>query len=112
MNWLRPWFRKEVPNRPRVTLYTRLRCHLCEDAHRVLTEEQRRFGFAMEVRDIDADTELTREFGECVPVVAVNGRVHLRGGINRVLLRRILARYPSPPDSCETGRDGGSAGPS
>jgi glutaredoxin len=112
MVWRNRWFRKEVPNRARVTLYTRQNCHLCEDAHRVLTEEQWRYGFAMEVRDIDLDAELKREFGECVPVVAVNGRVHLRGGINRVLLRRILAHYPSLPDSCETGRDGGSAGPS
>jgi hypothetical protein len=44
----------------------------------------------METKDVDESEQLTCDFGNCVPVVAVNGKVRFRGHINEVLLRRIL----------------------
>ena len=73
-----------------LVLYTRQGCHLCEDAWELLEEARRRYGFALRQVDIDDDPELVREHGECVPVVAVNGRVRFRGVVNRVLLKRLL----------------------
>ena len=57
----------------RVTLYTRAGCHLCEEAERVLRQEQAGGGFRLELVDIDRDPELARRYGVRVPVVAVDG---------------------------------------
>lgn len=56
-----------------VTLYTRVGCHLCEQAEQVLRSEQRTIPFALITVDIDRDPELVRRYGVRVPVVAVDG---------------------------------------
>jgi glutaredoxin len=56
-----------------VTLYTRIGCHLCEEAERVLRQEQAVTLFRLELVDIDRDPELVRRYGVRVPVVAVDG---------------------------------------
>jgi glutaredoxin len=57
----------------RVTLYTRVGCLLCEEAERVLQEEQAATPFQLDLVDIDRDPELARRYGVRVPVVAVDG---------------------------------------
>jgi glutaredoxin len=57
----------------RVTLYTRVGCHLCEEAERVLRREQAAAGFGLELVDVDRHPELARRYGVRVPVVAVDG---------------------------------------
>ena len=68
--------RPALPLRPmiEVILYTRLGCHLCEEAERVLRAEQAATPFRLELVDIDRDPELVRRYGVRVPVVAVDGR--------------------------------------
>jgi glutaredoxin len=56
-----------------VTLYTRVGCHLCEEAERVLRAEQAATPFRLELLDVDGDPELVRRYGLRVPVVAVDG---------------------------------------
>jgi glutaredoxin len=56
-----------------VVLYTRLGCHLCEEAERVLREQRASVGFDLELVDVDRDPELARRYGVRVPVVAVDG---------------------------------------
>jgi glutaredoxin len=56
-----------------VVLYTRLGCHLCEEAERVLREQRAAVGFDLELVDVDRDPELARRYGVRVPVVAVDG---------------------------------------
>lgn len=73
-----------------VVLYTRQGCHLCDDAYEVLARVRRRHPFALRVVDVDGDAELARQYGECVPVVTIDGRVHFRGRVNAVLLARQL----------------------
>jgi glutaredoxin len=86
-NWLRG-----VPALPHtvVTLYTRASCHLCDDAHVLLEREQRRYRFQLELVDVDTSPELVAQYGEWVPVVHVDGQLRFRGGVNVVLLRRLL----------------------
>ena len=56
----------------KVTLYTRVGCHLCEQAERVLADVVA--GRAeIELVDIDADPSLTERYTVRVPVVAVDG---------------------------------------
>jgi glutaredoxin len=57
----------------RITLYTRVGCHLCEEAERVLREERAVTPFQLDLVDIDRDPELVRRYGVRVPVVALDG---------------------------------------
>jgi glutaredoxin len=72
---------------PRVTLLTRVGCHLCEDAKAALVRvaTQARVGW-IEL-DVDADPELAYEYGDRVPVVLLDGREH---GFWRVEEARLL----------------------
>jgi glutaredoxin len=60
--------------KPKVTLYTRAGCCLCEDAKRELARARRRRDFDLEEVDIDRDPELRRLYNEEVPVIAIDGR--------------------------------------
>jgi glutaredoxin len=71
-------------------LYTRSGCHLCATALERLQREQRRHHFDLAVVDVDEDPDLEARYGTCVPVVTVNGKVRFRGGVNPVLLARLL----------------------
>lgn len=57
---------------PKVTLYTRAGCCLCDDAKRVLQQARQRAAFDYEELDIDADPELRRLYNGEVPVIAIN----------------------------------------
>ena len=69
-----------------VVLYTREGCHLCDDAHQLLSE----FGIEPRLVDIDGDVELRKQFDTCVPVVEIDGKIRFRGRVDRVLLMRII----------------------
>ena len=60
-----------------ITVYSRNGCHLCDDAIEMLAE----FGLRPSVVDIDTDPKLVTEFGCCVPVVEIDGRVLIDGGV-------------------------------
>ena len=77
-----------------ITLVVARDCHLCERAWEQLEEARRQHGFALSQVDVDGEPELVRQYGECVPVVTVNGRVRFRGVVNPVLLRRLLRAGP------------------
>jgi glutaredoxin len=76
------------PLSPRVVLYTRRGCHLCDDAEAALA----RHGLSHVLVDIDADAELQQRYTNCVPVVEIDGKERFRGRVNEVLLRRLLAK--------------------
>jgi hypothetical protein len=63
---------------------------LCEDAESLLRDRQRQFPFALTKIDVDTNSELARQFGECVPVVLVNGKLRFRGRVEPRLLDRLL----------------------
>jgi glutaredoxin len=54
---------------PRITLYGRDGCHLCDDAREVLV----RVGEPFDEVDIETDDELLKRYLERIPVVAVDG---------------------------------------
>ena len=76
----------------RVTVYTRVGCHLCEEAERVVRAEQAGGGFRLELVDIDRDPELVRRYGVRVPVVAVDGQDLFEYEVPVDLLRARLGR--------------------
>ena len=60
--------------KPRVTLYTRSGCCLCDAAKSLLISARTRADFDYEERDIDADPELRRLYNDEVPVIAIDGK--------------------------------------
>ncbi|MFA7279680.1 MAG: glutaredoxin family protein [Sterolibacterium sp.] len=60
-------------NKPRLTLYSRAYCHLCEDMLGALEQLRAEHvgGFDIEVVDVDADPLLLPLYDELVPVLAV-----------------------------------------
>jgi len=82
-----------MPERARVTLYTRAGCCLCDDAKQVLEAARRRAGFDLEEIDIDADAGLRNLYNDEVPVVAINGRKAFKYKLTEPeLLKKLEAR--------------------
>jgi glutaredoxin len=65
-----------VTGTPRVTLYTRPGCHLCDDARTVVAAVCADLGESFDEVDIDGDPELARRYGEEIPVTLVDGVQH------------------------------------
>ena len=89
-----------------VILYTRRNCHLCEDARSVLADYARDLP-PIETIDVDSDPQLVEQFGKCVPVVEIDGKVRFRGQVNPVLLKRLIEHTPT---SCGTGEGSTESG--
>ena len=75
---------------PRVTLFTRPGCHLCDDARSVVEAVCSELGEAYDEVDIDGSEELTRRYGEEIPVTLVDGRQHDYWRVDPDRLRRAL----------------------
>jgi hypothetical protein len=81
----------------RVVLYTRAGCHLCDDAKLVLMKYQPPLPM-MELVDITNNAALIEKYGDCVPVVEIDGKVRFRGRVNEVLLQRLIDGESLAPD--------------
>ena len=60
----------------KVVIYSRVSCHLCEEAEKNAREAMAEIPFELEVVYIDGDQELERVYGEEVPVTLINGAKH------------------------------------
>jgi len=85
---------------PVLTLITRHECHLCEEMEEVVRRVAERLPARVEVRDVDADEDLRRSYGEQVPVLLIDGRkafkyrltaAQLEGRLQAARRRRRLA---------------------
>jgi glutaredoxin len=61
---------------PRVIIYSRTNCHLCEVAKEVVESARNEAEFELEVVLIDGNAELEKLYGEEVPVTMINGKRH------------------------------------
>jgi len=59
-----------------VVIYSRVSCHLCQEAEKNVREVSIEIPFKLEVIYIDGDQELERLYGEEVPVTLINGAKH------------------------------------
>ena len=60
----------------KVVIYSRINCHLCQEAEKNAREVMAEIPFELEVVYIDGDQELERHYGEEVPVTLINGAKH------------------------------------
>ena len=61
---------------PRVVVYTKPGCHLCEQACAAVADVVAETGDGWTAQDISADRELMARWAEFVPVLLVDGVVH------------------------------------
>lgn len=73
-------------------LYTRNRCHLCENAKAMIFSLKEKWDFHYEEADIDASDELIEKYGLMIPVVEINGEEVQYGQIDKDLLEDELIR--------------------
>jgi glutaredoxin len=76
---------------PRVTLYTRPGCHLCDDARALIEQVCAELDESYAEVSIAADPDLERRFGHEVPVTFVDGRQHDFWRVDPVRLRAALS---------------------
>jgi glutaredoxin len=75
---------------PRVTLYSRPGCHLCEDARAIIAAVCAELGETYAEVSIDDDPTLQQRFGEEIPVTFVDGKQHDFWRVDATRLRRAL----------------------
>lgn len=73
-----------------MTLYSRVGCHLCEDAEAVVARVCADLGESYVVVDVDADPALVERFNDEVPVTFVDGKQHDFWRVDEARLRAAL----------------------
>lgn len=75
-----------------VKLYSRPRCHLCEDAREILEDLQQQWNFTIEEINIDLDDELVEKYGIMIPVIELEGEELQYGIINKKFISEAFSR--------------------
>jgi glutaredoxin len=75
-----------------VTLYGKPGCHLCETAYQAVLEVREERDFELEEVDVSLDPGLNRDYGERIPVVAVDGEELFEYRIDPAELKERLDR--------------------
>jgi glutaredoxin len=73
-----------------VTLYGKPGCHLCEEARAEIARVREERGFELREVDVSLEPGLQREYGERIPVVAIDGEELLELHVDADELRRLL----------------------
>jgi len=60
----------------KVTVYSRSGCHLCEIAIDRIKSTMDELKFELDIKLIDNDVKLQEEYGEQVPVILIEGKIH------------------------------------
>jgi glutaredoxin len=61
---------------PRIVLYSKPGCHLCDEARTVVQQVCAELGESYDEVDITTSADLTARFGEEIPVTFVDGHQH------------------------------------
>jgi glutaredoxin len=75
---------------PRVVLYSKPGCHLCEDARAVIEAVCGELGETYDEIDITTSDDLMERFGEEIPVTFVDGRQHDFWRVDPIRLKKAL----------------------
>ncbi len=75
-----------------VTLYSRPKCKLCDEARDAITPIVREFGSALREVNIDEDKELRELYTDDVPVIFLGSREIARHSVDTVRFRQALEK--------------------
>ena len=73
-----------------LTLYGKPGCCLCDDARAAVAAVRAEHDFELREVDITVDPALNREYGERIPVIAVDGVEAFELGVSAPELERVL----------------------
>jgi len=76
-------------------LYGNSYCHLCEEMLQALNVWRQRFGFSLEVVDIEGNSVLEQRFGERIPVLVLEGEEICHYFLDEEALKHALERVIS-----------------
>jgi glutaredoxin len=76
----------------RLTLITRVDCHLCDEAKLAMDRVARQAGVDWNEVDVDSDPALLDEYWDRVPVILLDGKEHGYWRVEEDRLLRDLAR--------------------
>jgi glutaredoxin len=76
-----------------VTVYSRLGCHLCDDAKNVLDSMREELNFEIVVINIDEDADLIKLYSDQVPVIHIDGEHHDFYKVDPVRFRSSLEKH-------------------
>ena len=82
--------RRSRPAEPRVTLYAKPGCHLCDDARAVVERVCADLGVGWVEQSVLDDPVLLERYAEEIPVVLVDGRQHTFWRVDESRLRAAL----------------------
>jgi glutaredoxin len=60
----------------KVTVYSRTGCHLCESAIEKIESVKSELNFNLEIKLIDNNPELEKQYGEQIPVILIDDQPH------------------------------------
>lgn len=81
-----------APADHRVTLVTRVACHLCLDAEALLRRLSAELGFGYEELDVDAEPQRRAQYSDRVPVILIDGKEHGYWRVEEARFRKAVAR--------------------
>jgi len=81
----------------RVLMYSRQRCHLCDDARAALMAVRGTVPFLFDEVDIDSDDVLVKEYGIRIPVVLVDGEELFEYRVDVGALEEVLSQGRARP---------------
>ncbi len=81
-----------APSDHRVTLVTRVDCHLCSDAEALLRRLSAELGFGYEELDVDAEQDRRAQYSDRVPVILIDGKEHGYWRVEEPRFRQAVAR--------------------
>ena len=81
---------------PRITIYSKPDCHLCDLAKDVIERCRQKVGFAVEVVDISRDPDLLERYRNDIPVILLDGKEIARHVVRE---RKLLELLQSPSNS-------------
>ena len=81
----------------RLTLITRVDCHLCDVAKEAIARVAATAGVGREELDVDADPALLEEYWDRVPVILLDGKEHGYWRVEEQRLLRDLGRPAGAP---------------
>jgi glutaredoxin len=76
---------------PRVRLYSKPGCHLCDDARAVVERVCADLGTSYDEVDITTSPDLMNAYGDEIPVTFVDGKQHDFWRVDETRLRRALS---------------------
>ena len=81
---------------PKITLYGKPGCHLCETARAVVERVRADHEFELEEVDVTLDPVLHRRYGERIPVLELDGEELFEYFVQERSLRERLDRVSAP----------------